>query len=95
MRASVAPRLLVLAALASGSSQASNSSRGISVVGGRPGPLLQLVPPPVPRLYATLSAYLCLLFNVKIPSKGSQDPGVSLGVNSTSEQRKVHKLVVI
>lgn len=93
--ASVAPRRLVLAALASGSSQASSSSRGISVAGGRPGPLLQLVPPPDPRLYAILSACLCLLIKVKIPSKGSQVPVVALGVNSMSEERKVHKLVVI
>lgn len=96
VNASVAPRRLVLAALASGSSQANNSSRGISVVGGLPGPRLPLRPLPAPRLYAILSACLCLLFKVSIPSKISLSPAQYIrGVNSTSEHRNVHRLVEI
>lgn len=48
--AKAAPRRRVLAALASGSSQANNSSRGISVVGGLPGPLPPPTPLPAPLL---------------------------------------------
>lgn len=96
VNASVAPRRRVLAALASGSSQANNSSRGISVAGGLPGPRLLLSPIPAPRLYAILSACLCLLCKVSIPSKISLSPAQYIrGVNSTSEHRNVQRLVEI
>lgn len=96
VNANVAPRRRVLATLASGSSQANNSSRGISVVGGLPGPRLPPSPLLAPRLYATLSACFCLLFNVRIPSKISLSPAQYIrGVNSTSEHRNVHRLVEI
>lgn len=96
VNANVAPRRRVLAALASGSSQANNSSTGISVVGGLPGPLLPVSPLIAPRVYAILSACFCLLFKVSIPSKTSvSPPHDTRGVNSTSEHKNVHKLVEI